>query len=337
VAIFAFVTVAFAQGPSTVPSKKTVQDAQVELKALGYDPGPADGGMGAKTVAAVKKFQSDHDIPVSGMLDRKTMNVLTATPASTATQKSRADAIAAEAAALSRVVSNVAALDEYKSLNVIDLVSAFDANKDIDALAPLERQAVLDVSLERLYVTRKPQVSLPGVPISQAPGGYLHEGTGGLSMTGSTRGRLRNGTAYELVAKGTFVDGDHHVFQVGTGQTTMFGSWASNTLRGVKGSATIISVDKGIWLVSTKLPRDRIAMGPMGLGGGEVALPTGDGSIYGFSGEIEGFLPGVTIKTNEGKTVYFALIADLGLAYLAGNATVLSGDPKIGNLMLPVK
>jgi peptidoglycan hydrolase-like protein with peptidoglycan-binding domain len=171
VAIFAFVTLAFAQGPSTVLSKKTVQDAQVALKVLGYDPGPADGAMGAKTVAAVKKFQSDHDIPVSGMLDRKTTNVLTATPASTATQKSRADAKAAEAAALARVVSNVAALDEYKSLNVIDLVSAFDANKDIDALAPLERQAVLDVSLERLYVTRKPQVALPGVPISQAPGG----------------------------------------------------------------------------------------------------------------------------------------------------------------------
>ena len=50
--------------------------AQQALIAAGYDPGPADGAAGTKTVAAIRKFQTDKGIPVSGKLDDATLTAL---------------------------------------------------------------------------------------------------------------------------------------------------------------------------------------------------------------------------------------------------------------------
>ncbi len=71
---------ATAPAASTAPAKKTIQTAQERLLALGYQPGAADGVMGAKAIAALKKFQSDHSLPVTGQLDRKTLDALDAAP-----------------------------------------------------------------------------------------------------------------------------------------------------------------------------------------------------------------------------------------------------------------
>jgi hypothetical protein len=57
-------------------AKKTIQGAQERLLALGYQPGAADGVMGPKAVAALEKFQADRGLPVTGQLDRKTLNAL---------------------------------------------------------------------------------------------------------------------------------------------------------------------------------------------------------------------------------------------------------------------
>lgn len=64
-----------AQGVTT-PAKRIVQEAQQQLRALGYDLGVADGSMGSKTIAALKKFQLDHSLPATGLLDKKTLAVL---------------------------------------------------------------------------------------------------------------------------------------------------------------------------------------------------------------------------------------------------------------------
>lgn len=50
--------------------------AQEALIAAGYDPGPADGAAGTRTVEAIRKFQSDKNIPVSGKLDDATLSAL---------------------------------------------------------------------------------------------------------------------------------------------------------------------------------------------------------------------------------------------------------------------
>jgi peptidoglycan hydrolase-like protein with peptidoglycan-binding domain len=63
---------------STAATKKAVQGAQQRLQVLGYEPGSADGVMGSRTVIALKKFQSDHGLSVTGVLDQKTLDALSA-------------------------------------------------------------------------------------------------------------------------------------------------------------------------------------------------------------------------------------------------------------------
>ena len=68
----------------TAAAKKTVQGAQERLLVLGYQPGAADGVMGPKAIAALKQFQLDRSLPVTGQLDRKTLDALNARPAEVA-------------------------------------------------------------------------------------------------------------------------------------------------------------------------------------------------------------------------------------------------------------
>lgn len=49
---------------------------QQKLAALNYDPGPADGIAGKKTKNAIKKFQQDNRLPVTGEPDQKTTDKL---------------------------------------------------------------------------------------------------------------------------------------------------------------------------------------------------------------------------------------------------------------------
>ena len=50
--------------------KESVKSLQYTLKRHGYNPGDIDGDMGKGTVAAMRKAQSDRDVP--GILDRLT-------------------------------------------------------------------------------------------------------------------------------------------------------------------------------------------------------------------------------------------------------------------------
>jgi ankyrin repeat protein len=51
---------------------QTVYQAQKKLKDLGYDPGRPDGILGKKTKAAIKHFQRDNGLPVTGKIDEQT-------------------------------------------------------------------------------------------------------------------------------------------------------------------------------------------------------------------------------------------------------------------------
>ncbi len=50
----------------------SVRDAQAKLNELGYNAGAPDGAMGGKTTAALRAFQKDKGLPVSGRLDAAT-------------------------------------------------------------------------------------------------------------------------------------------------------------------------------------------------------------------------------------------------------------------------
>jgi len=51
--------------PILVPSDR-VRAMQLNLKSLGYDPGPADGLMGPRTRAALKRYQEDRGLTADG-------------------------------------------------------------------------------------------------------------------------------------------------------------------------------------------------------------------------------------------------------------------------------
>ncbi len=51
---------------STGGGDATVRDIQAGLQRLGYNPGPADGRMGPKTAAAIRKYQQDNGMTVDG-------------------------------------------------------------------------------------------------------------------------------------------------------------------------------------------------------------------------------------------------------------------------------
>ena len=42
---------------------------QTGLAELGYDPGPVDGKLGDQTRKAVRAFQKDRSLPVTGVVD----------------------------------------------------------------------------------------------------------------------------------------------------------------------------------------------------------------------------------------------------------------------------
>ncbi|WP_106496681.1 S41 family peptidase [Lentibacillus sp. Marseille-P4043] len=55
-----------------------VKNIQIMLDGLGYDPGRIDGYFNKQTVEAVKEFQQDNDVKVTGEIDKKTAGLIEA-------------------------------------------------------------------------------------------------------------------------------------------------------------------------------------------------------------------------------------------------------------------
>ena len=59
--------------PAMVERTKEIQRG---LKRRGYDPGPVDGLLGRRTARALRKFQADHGLAVTGMPSRTDYEML---------------------------------------------------------------------------------------------------------------------------------------------------------------------------------------------------------------------------------------------------------------------
>ncbi len=53
-------------------SAPTLYRAQVRLARLGYYPGPIDGDFGPMTSRAIRNYQADYGLPITGRLDYRT-------------------------------------------------------------------------------------------------------------------------------------------------------------------------------------------------------------------------------------------------------------------------
>ena len=53
-------------------TKDDVKSIQTALRQAGNDPGIVDGVLGRKTSAALRAYQKDHDLKVTGMPDGET-------------------------------------------------------------------------------------------------------------------------------------------------------------------------------------------------------------------------------------------------------------------------
>jgi len=62
--------------PASQRASEVVSRAQAALNAAGYAVGAPDGRAGAQTLAAVRRFQSDKSLPVTGALDQLTLSAL---------------------------------------------------------------------------------------------------------------------------------------------------------------------------------------------------------------------------------------------------------------------
>jgi photosystem II stability/assembly factor-like uncharacterized protein len=65
-----------AVGAAPADDKQTMARAQQLLANLGYSVGEPDGVAGTRTVAAIRRFQADKDLPQTGRLDDPTLNAL---------------------------------------------------------------------------------------------------------------------------------------------------------------------------------------------------------------------------------------------------------------------
>ena len=57
-------------------ARDMIQQAQMHLKAAGFDPGRGDGVFDARTAEAVHQYQAARGIPVSGLLDEPTRRAM---------------------------------------------------------------------------------------------------------------------------------------------------------------------------------------------------------------------------------------------------------------------
>lgn len=55
-----------------------IRQAQERLKDAGFNPGPADGQLGAQTREALREYQKSHGLPQTGQLDEPTRELLMA-------------------------------------------------------------------------------------------------------------------------------------------------------------------------------------------------------------------------------------------------------------------
>ena len=61
-----------SRAPLDLSNREVLQQAQRQMKALGFDPGTMDGTFGPQTEAAVRAYQQAYRLPQTGRLDEVT-------------------------------------------------------------------------------------------------------------------------------------------------------------------------------------------------------------------------------------------------------------------------
>ena len=136
---------------------QTVYQAQKKLKDLGYDPGRFDGILGRKTKAAIRDFQRDNGLPVTGKIDEQTkaklgllkpVSQLSLTEAVEINDISKVKAVLASGAdvngrdKLGETPLHVAAVRGYKETSQLLIAKGADVNAgDKRGLTPLHAAA----------------------------------------------------------------------------------------------------------------------------------------------------------------------------------------------------
>jgi peptidoglycan hydrolase-like protein with peptidoglycan-binding domain len=64
------------RGRAAATMDARVRAVQEKLKAQGKDPGPIDGILGPRTAQALREYQKDEGLPVTGKADRQTLATL---------------------------------------------------------------------------------------------------------------------------------------------------------------------------------------------------------------------------------------------------------------------
>ncbi|HEY8901522.1 MAG TPA: peptidoglycan-binding domain-containing protein [Chthoniobacterales bacterium] len=62
--------------PVYVASQASLVRAQAQLSRLGYYRGEVDGSFGPLTSSALRRYQADYGLPITGRLDRATLDTL---------------------------------------------------------------------------------------------------------------------------------------------------------------------------------------------------------------------------------------------------------------------
>ncbi|NQU76149.1 MAG: hypothetical protein HQ546_07550 [Planctomycetes bacterium] len=98
--------------------------------------------------------------------------------------------------------------------------------------------------------------------------------------------------------------------------------------RALLGALTISERPDGGFLLQTVLPNEKLYMGwgEEGLMGAMLSvLPAAPGSIYRFTGRVSGFVPGYTVKADEGEALAF-VVTKAGLCHIAGRGQAVAED-----------
>jgi len=135
----------------------TIYQVQKKLKDLGYDPGRPDGIYGKKTKLAVKHFQRDNGLPVTGKLDEQTkanLNIIKPSSQMSLTEAVRTNDIVKVKALIATGVDvnsrdklgetplHVAAVRGYKEISTLLIAKGADVNaEDESGLTPLHAAA----------------------------------------------------------------------------------------------------------------------------------------------------------------------------------------------------
>lgn len=100
-------------------SDPVVKKAQQQLTKIGYDPGPVDGKMGQKTEEAIKNFQRDNALTITGTLNEETLGKLGIDLQRTVT-KSQKESIQI-------IVVKQTYIDDRTNIPIPDIALVFDA------------------------------------------------------------------------------------------------------------------------------------------------------------------------------------------------------------------